>query len=186
MSYRYFFCRFFFKFEQIEFMGGINSKLGNVGLVHLFCFYINFWTNSSGLSEKYKWAWYLVVKYTRACEYWDFVLQWFCLLCFHHEFISWFERWMYNYRERVMSFWNGFWLVVDLACKRHVCRQIHFVKVSVTSLAKYLWYIWFYFEKREKSAMYSVNGNWGGFGLDPDVLLLKSFIIRLQSVCLFF
>lgn len=95
-------------------------------------------------------AWYLVVKYTRACAYWDFVLQWFCWLWFRHEFISWSERWMYNYCERVMSFWNGFWLVVDLACQRHVCCQIHFVKVSVTSLAKYLWYNWFYFEKIEK------------------------------------
>lgn len=63
-------------------------------------------------------------------------------------------------------------------------------------LSKCLWRHWpnisdisdiFYFEKREKSAMYSVNGNWGGFGLDPDVLLLKSFIIRLKlSVCLLF
>lgn len=46
-----------------------------------------------------------------------------CLSCFRHEFISWFERWMYHYCERVMSFWNGFWLVVDLACQRHVCRH---------------------------------------------------------------
>lgn len=116
-------------------------------------------------------TWCLVDKNTRACAYWD-------LCCSDLSVVL--SPWVYFsvWKMNVSLLWACDvvlkWVLIGCGSGMPTTRL-------PSLLARFLWYIWFYFEKREKSAMHSVNRT----EVDPEVLLLKSFIIRLKSVCLF-